>query len=169
MFELIHSIVEETGNTFTVTDTEGVTYVIYATDSITLTATAESANRGTVEASSAFNGVIRLAKLNEDGHKELLDSHHSVYPVAATLQYELSDSNGVLVFSWDTVGSGELLMLTWPHHRKAMQNPDFPPTSSLGYLTTKVRLDSAETCFTNIRLPSTLRDGCTLPSARSGG
>jgi endo-1,3(4)-beta-glucanase len=127
--------VTETGTTFTVTDTEGLTYVIYALSSITLIA---SADDGAIKSDGIFNGVLRLAKLNEEGHKNLLDNHSSVYPTSATLQYELGDKNGAIVFTWNTVGSGELLMLTWPHHRKVMQSPNFPPTSSLGYLTTKV-------------------------------
>lgn len=117
------------------TDTEGLTYLVYALSSITLTASAEDKM---IKSDGTFNGVLRLAKLNENGHQALLDNHSSVYPTSASLQYELGDRSGAIVFTWDTVGSGELLMLTWPHHRKVMQSPNFPPTSSLGYLTTKV-------------------------------
>lgn len=82
-------------------------------------------------------------KLAQASHKALLDQHYQIYPVSASLDYELSDTSGTLIFNWRTLGTGSganLLMLTWPHHRLTMQNANFPDKSTLGYLTTKVRL-----------------------------
>jgi endo-1,3(4)-beta-glucanase len=84
-----------------------------------------------------------MAKVSQDSHRALLDQYHGVYPTASKLEYELGSTEGAIVFNWETVGSGELLMLTWPHHREAMQDANFPPTSGLGYLTTKVGLRSS--------------------------
>ncbi|CRG91078.1 Endo-1,3(4)-beta-glucanase 1 [Talaromyces islandicus] len=127
-----------TGTEFSVTDTSNSTYLIYALSPITLTATSNSTNLGTVSASSPFTGVLRLAMLNETAHKELLDQYHGVYPISVGLDYSWTNSTGSLVFSWDTAGNGtDLLMLTWPHHRIAMQNPNYPATTALSYLTTK--------------------------------
>lgn len=128
-----------TGTTFTVTDTKDVTYLIYALSSITLTAKADSTTSGTVSASSAYTGVLRLVKLADPAHKALLDQHYQVYPTAAALDYSFTDTTGTVIFQWPTVGNGaDLLMLTWPHHRMKMLNPNFPATTALGYLTTKV-------------------------------
>uniref|UniRef100_A0A8H7N5D7 glucan endo-1,3-beta-D-glucosidase n=1 Tax=Bionectria ochroleuca TaxID=29856 RepID=A0A8H7N5D7_BIOOC len=117
---------------FTVTDTGDATYVIYALETVTLRASLDA-----ITADAAYNNVIRLAKVSQESHRVLLDQYHSAYPTAAKLEYELGNTEGAIVFSWETVGSGELLMLTWPHHREVMQNGNFPPTSALGYLTTK--------------------------------
>ncbi len=120
-------------------DTTGTTYLIYSLSSITLTATSNSAASGTISASGTFTGVLRLVMLSQAGHKALLDQHSQVYPVSLALDYEFTDTTGTLYFNWNTVGDGSnLLMLTWPHHRLTMQNPNFPATTSLGYLTTKV-------------------------------
>lgn len=121
------------------TDTTDTTYIIYALSSISLTAEATSSTRGTITAEGPFNGVLRLAKLNQASHKELLDAHHEVYPTSAGLDYVITDDAGTLIFDWETVGDGSnLLMLTWPHHRITMQGGNFPDESSLSYLTTKV-------------------------------
>ncbi len=122
------------------TETSGKTYIIYALSSITLTATSVSSNTGTISAKGPFTGVLRLVMLAQAGHKALLDQYHQVYPTAVGLDYSFTDTTGTLIFHWSTVGDGsQLLMLTWPHHRLSMQNPSFPATTALGYLTTKVQ------------------------------
>ncbi len=122
-------------------DTAGTTYRISAPSSITLTATSVSATFGTITAGGQFTGVLRLVKLAQAGHQALLDQHYQVYPTSVGHDYSFIDTTGTLYFNWNTVGDGsQLLMLTWPHHRLRMQNPNFPATTALGYLTTKVRL-----------------------------
>ncbi|KAJ6787751.1 hypothetical protein PWT90_04010 [Aphanocladium album] len=128
-----------TGTSFTVTDTKGTVYMIYALSSITLTAKADASNSGSIRASGKFSGVIRLAMLANQAHQALLDQHAKTYPTAAGLDYAFGGADGTVIFNWDTQGgdASQLLMLTWPHHRMTMQNPNFPPTTALGYLTTK--------------------------------
>jgi endo-1,3(4)-beta-glucanase len=122
-----------------VTDTTGTTYLIYALSSITLTANSVSSTSGTIRASGTFNGVLRLVKLAQPGHQALLDQYSQVYPTSVGLDYSFTTTSGTLIFNWNTVGDGSrLLMLTWPHHRLTMQSPNYPPTTALGYLTTKV-------------------------------
>jgi endo-1,3(4)-beta-glucanase len=112
---------------------------MYALSTVTLTATSDTTSSGTIRANGLYDGVIRLVKLADANHKALLDQYYMVYPTSAGLDYAFTDASGTLIFSWNTVGDGSnLLMLTWPHHRLKMQSPNFPPTSSLGYLTTKV-------------------------------
>lgn len=82
-----------------------------------------------------------MVKLASASHKALLDQYYQVYPTAVTLDYSFTDTTGTLIFDWTTVGAGSnLLMLTYPHHRIKLQNPNFPATTALGYLTTKVFL-----------------------------
>lgn len=113
--------------------------MIYALSSITLTATATNPAQGTIRATGTYNGVLRLARLVQASHKALLDQHYTVYPTGVGLDYSFTTTTGTLIFNYNTVGDGsQLLLLTWPHHRLSLQNPNTPPTSALGYLTTKV-------------------------------
>ncbi|KAN0121685.1 glycoside hydrolase family 81 protein [Hyaloscypha variabilis] len=124
-----------TGTEFSVTDTAGSTYLIYGLSSITLTADSESS---IIVASSQYTGVLRLVMLNQTSDKALLDQYYQVYPTSVGLDYSFTDTTGTLIFTWDTVGDGsDLLLLTWPHHRISLQNPNYPATTSLSYLTTK--------------------------------
>ena len=158
-----------TGTQFTVVDTAGTTYRIYALSSITLTATSASTNSGTISAGGQFTGVLRLVKLAQASHQALLDQHYQVYPTSVGHDYSFTDTTGTLYFTWDTVGDGsQLLMLTWPHHRTKMQNPNFPQTTALGYLTIKVHL-SPSFLRQSLELTSPRnRDGCTPRSATGG-
>ncbi|KAG6834020.1 hypothetical protein H0H93_012488, partial [Arthromyces matolae] len=122
------------GNKFQVVNSAG-TYLIYSlSGSLSLTAT----NAGTITAGSQYNGVLRLVKLNSTSHQTILDQYFSNYPTGVTTDYVFSGDVGTLRFTWNVVGNAaNLLMLTWPHHRIKMQNPNFPSTNSLSYLTTK--------------------------------
>ncbi|KAA1467678.1 glycoside hydrolase family 81 protein [Dentipellis sp. KUC8613] len=126
------------GTRFEVVNSAG-TYIIYSlSGSITLKASAASGS-GTIVASAPFNGVLRVVKLNDPSHATLLDQHSSTYPTAVDTDYSFPDANtGVLTFTWTTTGAADdLLLLTWPHHRKTLQNPNYPATTALNYLTTK--------------------------------
>ena len=149
-------VVNATGTSFSVTDSKGVTYRIYASSSITL-----GASNDNIVASEKYNGVLRFAKLIDPSHQHLLDKHSATYPTSVGLDYSFTDVQGTLVFTWNTVGTGDLLMLTWPHHRLKMKNANFPPTSSLAYLTTKV-----PNPFGSFAL--TIRAGCIQRSAIVG-
>ncbi|RDB25146.1 putative endo-1,3(4)-beta-glucanase 2 [Hypsizygus marmoreus] len=122
------------GTKFLVVNGAG-TYVIYSlSGSITLTAS----NAGAIVAGGKFTGVLRLVKLNASGHEALLDQYYTNYPTGVATDYDISGDVGTLRFTWTVQGNANnLLMLTWPHHRLKMQNPNFPATSSLSYLTTK--------------------------------
>jgi endo-1,3(4)-beta-glucanase len=122
-----------------VTDTKNATYIIYSLTPITLTASSTAGSSGTIAASEAFTGVLRVVKLEDPIHKTILDEHYQIYPVSVGQTYGLSNTIGTVSFRWNTVGNGDnLLMLTWPHHRLAMQNGNFPDMKTLSYMTTKV-------------------------------
>jgi endo-1,3(4)-beta-glucanase len=100
--------------------------------------------------------------LNQTSDKALLDQYYQVYPTSVGLDYSFTDTTGTLIFTWDTVGDGsDLLLLTWPHHRISLQNPNYPATTSLSYLTTKVFLSPF--CFKHVL--TLVRIGMDVPRA----
>lgn len=102
------------GEKFTVVNDAG-TYLIYSlSGSLEFLATSAS-----LTATGAFTGVLRVVKLQDASHEALLDAHFGIYPTAVTTDYDFSGDSATLKFTWDTEGSGDLLMLTWPHHRYA--------------------------------------------------
>jgi endo-1,3(4)-beta-glucanase len=127
------------GTKFKVVDTKGTTYLIYSDSSIKLTVKAESENRGSITASEKFSGILRLVMLRDSSHQTLLDAHSKVYPVSVAQDYVISGNSGTVTFTWETKGTGDLLMLTWPHHRDVLQSPNSPEPAALSYLTLKVR------------------------------
>lgn len=97
-----------------------------------------ASSSGSVKAGGKFTGILRMAMLNDPSHKSLLDQHAQVYPTALDLDYSFTATEGTMFFNWKTVGNGaDLLMMTWPHHRLSLQNPNYPATTALRYLTTK--------------------------------
>nr|RBQ89678.1 hypothetical protein FVER53263_13657 [Fusarium verticillioides] len=129
--------VSHRGTKFTVIDTKGTTYLIYSDRSIKLTAEAENNNQGTLSADGKFSGILRMVLLRDPNHQKLLDAHSKVYPISLSQDYSISGDSGTVTFKWKTKGTGDLLMLTWPHHREVLQNPNSPGPSTLSYLTLK--------------------------------
>ncbi|KAF4343989.1 glycoside hydrolase family 81 [Fusarium beomiforme] len=105
--------------------------------SIKLTAKAESETKGSIVAGDKFTGILRMVMLRDPGHQPLLDAHSGVYPVSVAQDYSISGNSGMVTFNWATKGTGELLMLTWPHHREVLQSPNSPQPTALSYLTLK--------------------------------
>ncbi|KAF4960357.1 hypothetical protein FGADI_1004 [Fusarium gaditjirri] len=125
------------GTKFTVVDTKGTTYLIYSATPIKLIAKAENGNQGTLVAGGKFTGILRLVMLRDPSHQRLLDTHSAVYPISLSQDYSISGASGTIIFKWKTKGTGDLLMLTWPHHREVLQRPKSPKPSTLSYLTLK--------------------------------
>ncbi|KAG5731890.1 Endo-1,3(4)-beta-glucanase 1 [Termitomyces sp. T112] len=123
-----------TGTSFQVVNGAG-TYIIYSlSGALSLTAS----DAGTIVAEAQFDGILRVVKLDSPSHKALLDQYVANYPTGVTTDYDFDGNVGTLRFTWAVIGNAaDLLMLTWPHHRVKIQNPNFPSTSSLSYLTTK--------------------------------
>lgn len=121
------------GTKFTVVSPIG-TYLIYSLNgAVTL-----SASSTALRAGAKFTGVLRMTKLSDPAHQSTLDTYVANYPTAVTTDYTFSGDSATLSFTWTVTGSAaNLLMLTWPHHRLRLQNPNFLATSAIGYLTTK--------------------------------
>ncbi|EJD49824.1 glycoside hydrolase family 81 protein [Auricularia subglabra TFB-10046 SS5] len=121
------------GTKFTIVSPIG-TYLIYSLNgAVTL-----SASSTALRAGAKFTGVLRMAKLADPAHQATLDTYVANYPTAVTTDYTFSGDSATLSFTWTVTGTAaNLLMLTWPHHRLRLQNPNFLATSAIGYLTTK--------------------------------
>ncbi|KAH7240148.1 glycosyl hydrolase family 81-domain-containing protein [Fusarium redolens] len=129
--------VSDQGTKFTIVGTKGTTYLIYSDSTIKLTAKTDNENKGTLVASDKFSGIIRLVMLRDPSHQTLLNSYSTAYPVSVAQDYSISVDSGTVTFKWETKGTGDLLMLTWPHHREALQSPNSPQPTALSYLTLK--------------------------------
>ncbi|KZW03632.1 hypothetical protein EXIGLDRAFT_758973 [Exidia glandulosa HHB12029] len=117
---------------FTVVSSIG-TYIIYSLNgAVTL-----SASSTTLRASAQFNGVLRMARLGDPAHQTTLDTYAPNYPTAVATDYTFSGDSATLTFTYSVTGTAaNLLMLTFPHHRLRLQNPNFLATTAIGYLTT---------------------------------
>ncbi|EJD48972.1 glycoside hydrolase family 81 protein [Auricularia subglabra TFB-10046 SS5] len=126
-----------TGTRFKITNDAG-TYLLYSLDG-PLTLSVDSPAM-IITASAPFSGVLRLAKLDAAPHEATLDTYVANYATGVTTDYAFA-GNGTtasLTFTWDVVGDeNKLLMLTYPHHRRAMVAPNFLPTSALAHMTLK--------------------------------
>ena len=158
-------VASDEGTKFTVVDTKGTTYLIYADTSIKFVARAISDSQGSITASDKFSGILRLVMLRRPSHQTLLDAHATVYPVSVAQDYAISGNSGTVTFTWETKGTGDLLMLTWPHHRKALQTPNSPDPTALSYLTLKVRTPANLEYKWRLTVP---RDGC-IPYSETPG
>ncbi|EJD34613.1 hypothetical protein AURDEDRAFT_188974 [Auricularia subglabra TFB-10046 SS5] len=118
--------------------TTSSTYIIYSLRGAITLCTDRSANPTLLQCYQRISGVLRMAKLPAASHEKTLDTYYATYATGMNLDYSFSGNSATLQFKWETVGEASKLMhLTWPHHRKALVSPNYLPTSSLSYLTTK--------------------------------
>lgn len=111
----------------------GGTYLIYV-----LSGNLQLNRQGTtqLQGQGPFTGTIRFAKLKEASQEAVLDTHSTVVPSGVDMAYQVSGDVSTQTWTW-TVSQGnaaDLLMLSWPHHRRALQNANFV---NIQYLTLK--------------------------------
>ncbi|CAL8124059.1 unnamed protein product [Orchesella dallaii] len=113
----------------------GGTYIIYVTSG-----NLQLALDGTTKLVSppgfGFTGTIRLAKLKEASQEAVLDTHASAIPSGLDMSYTVAGDVSTQTWTW-SVSAGnaaDLLILSWPHHRRALQNPNYV---DIQYLTLK--------------------------------
>ncbi|KAG0597856.1 hypothetical protein M758_12G025700 [Ceratodon purpureus] len=117
VFSTIHAVVgfwancERTKHRITLNS--GQTWVVYSSHPLPLTCELRS--------ESEFQGVIRITVVSgcEEGEDDesLLDKYRSCYPIGGTVEFY---ENFEVVYKWETLGPGDLLMLTLPQHREIM-------------------------------------------------
>ena len=69
-------------------------------------------------ADSEFTGSLRVAGVWDgvEGDVATLDEHAGVVPTAGTVSAEVAGNIAFMNYNWETVGSGNLLMMALPHH-----------------------------------------------------
>ncbi|KAG2186363.1 hypothetical protein INT43_002801, partial [Umbelopsis isabellina] len=107
------------------------TYLLYSLNG-TLSLTQ---NGNTLQSQSGYSGTIRMALLNQTSQEAILDQYVGTYATGLTMSYAVSGNTSTQTWQWSTVGtSSNLLLMSWPHHRKVLQNP---VSANIQYLTTK--------------------------------
>lgn len=96
-----------------ITLNNGQTWVMYSSRPLTLTRE--------LQCEREYEGVIRITVVSglEEGEEDerMLDQYSTCYPVGGHVEFL---ENFEVIYKWDTLGSGELLMLSLPHHREIM-------------------------------------------------
>lgn len=105
-------------------------WFIYFDKDVNLTATLNS-----IALTNAFTGVMKLADSEKEEAAHILDIYRNAYAISGNVDYTLSGDYGRIIYQWKTKGTGELLMLTMPHHVNALYNPRLEP--GISYRTIK--------------------------------
>ncbi|ODM87310.1 Endo-1,3(4)-beta-glucanase 1 [Orchesella cincta] len=110
----------------------GGTYIIYVTSgNLELN---QDGNR--LVSPPGFSGTIRLAKLKDGAQESVLDQHSTAIPSGLDMRYNVAGDVATQTWTWSVSegNAGDLLILSWPHHRRALQNPNYV---GVEYLTLK--------------------------------
>lgn len=110
---------------------EGGTYLVYVLGGNIQFTVAEK----TLTSGAGFSGTLRFAKLKEASQEAILDQHANTYATGLTMGYTVAGDVATVTWTWSTVGNAaDLLILSWPHHRKTLQGPN---NVGIQYLTLK--------------------------------
>jgi endo-1,3(4)-beta-glucanase len=110
------------GSRFDIKLNNGQRWLVYAPASLTFVA-----GFSRLTAVEPYSGALRAA-IAPSGSDALLDAYASCIPVGGNVSASSFGNKASLVFEWETVGRGELLMMTLPHHRdilKGVQEKNF--------------------------------------------
>jgi len=111
-----------TASRFTLELNNGQTWVLYSSSPLTLT----PLNLSQLDASGPFDGSLRAALL-VPGQGELLDKHAARIPTGGEVQASSRGDEATLRFTWETAVTGDLLMMTLPHHRDILEGARLLP------------------------------------------
>ena len=107
-----------TGSKFKLVLNNGQTWLLYASSAITFACTSAS-----MIATSTFTGTLRLAILADSAHEATYDAYKDAYPTAGSLAIAVAGDTATTTFTWLKGGTGELLMLAYPHHTDILVDP----------------------------------------------
>ncbi len=110
------------GSRFTLELNNGQAWVLYSSTPITLTPVSGSELR----ASAPLRGSLRAA-LFVPGKGALLDDHASAVPIGGDVSAIARGDEATLSLAWETIGDGEPLMMTLPHHRDTLDGARLRP------------------------------------------
>eukprot|EP00091_Calanus_sinicus_P011310 TRINITY_DN2563_c0_g1_i2.p1 TRINITY_DN2563_c0_g1~~TRINITY_DN2563_c0_g1_i2.p1 ORF type:complete len:402 (-),score=100.47 TRINITY_DN2563_c0_g1_i2:542-1747(-) len=110
---------ESPGTRFEVTLEDGQKWIIYSSSDILFTVAGS-----TLVAAEQFTGSIRVAGYWEGGMVDVakLDECSGKIPIGGSVSSEVEGDMAYMNFNWETVGSGELLMMALPHHLDKITN-----------------------------------------------
>jgi endo-1,3(4)-beta-glucanase len=113
---------------FVIANGVGEEWVLYASSPIATTWT-----QGSIQAASPFTGVLRAALVKSpqpangdfvvNNDIGVLDTSRNVYPTSATVDAVIRGDQATVTYAWNTVGSGDVLMLALPHHQDRLTGP----------------------------------------------
>ncbi|KAG6542635.1 hypothetical protein Mapa_015966 [Marchantia paleacea] len=117
VFSTIHAVLELRSNAeetrHKLVMNNGQTWIIYASSTLPL-------NKDLSTGDHSFKGVVRIACVpSGDGSEDVLDRYSMCYPVGGMADLSVAFQ---IRYSWRTLGWGELLMLSLPHHREILQH-----------------------------------------------
>ena len=107
------------GTRLEVTLDNGQKWIVYASSDVLFTVIGSS-----LVAADQFTGSIRVAGYWEEGIVDVakLDECSGKIPIGGSVSSEVEADMAYMNFNWETVGSGELLMMALPHHLDKITN-----------------------------------------------
>lgn len=95
------------------------TYVVYflTTTNVTLQVVTSAGSTTSVRATAPLNGVVRFAKVTSTAPRSVLDTYSKSYAKSVAMSYSVTGDVGAFKYTWQTAGTGALMLLSWPHHR----------------------------------------------------
>jgi endo-1,3(4)-beta-glucanase len=107
-----------TGTRFVFTLNDGQIWILYASESVTV-----SVAGNIVTFAAPLKGWLRFARQDANISAAVLDMYSTAIPIGGQLRLSAQRDTGVVEFSWQTQGSGELLMMALPHHVEHLISP----------------------------------------------
>lgn len=118
----------------------GGTYILYVTSG-TLQLDPQEGSTTKLVSQNGFSGTVRFAKLKEPSQESILDAHSAAIPNGLDMSFQVNGDVATQTWTWTLEpGSGnpeDLLLLSWPHHRRSLQNPNF---ADISYMTLKGKM-----------------------------
>lgn len=74
-----------------------------------------------------IHGAVRVGCLGRTDLSATVRPFLATYPLKATVDYSLTETEYTMTYDYETNNAGELLMMALPHHLKLLQNPKTLP------------------------------------------
>jgi endo-1,3(4)-beta-glucanase len=111
------------GTRFDITLKNGQHWVMYASESVSVTW-----NANAVTFSGKFSGSVRVALETPEVTAQVLDQYAAAIPTGAALRLSAQADTGVVEFSWQKQGTGDVLAFALPHQLEHLAMPNVVTT-----------------------------------------
>jgi endo-1,3(4)-beta-glucanase len=110
-----------TGSRFVLQLAGGQTWILYASQSASVTWSSKG-----ITFSGPYQGWVRVARSNAAIAPAILDQYAGAVPTGGQLRLSVpaGGTTGVVEISWQTMGTGDLLMMALPHHMDHLAKPN---------------------------------------------